>query len=83
MTSRSGYSWLREFGGGVHRCAGLVDDGVSQPGRLLGNELRDDFLGLAAGGAVADDDGVDAVFLDERTGELALVPATSWRGLVG
>ena len=61
----------REFGGGVHRCASLVDDGVSQPGRLLGNELRDDFLGLAAGGAVADDDGVDAVFLDEA-GELAL-----------
>ena len=61
----------REFGGGVHRCAGLVDDGVSQPGRLLGNELRDDFLGLAAGGAVADDDGVDAVLLDEA-GELAL-----------
>ena len=60
-----------ELGGGVHRCAGLVDDGVAQPGRLLGNEPRDDFLGLAAGGAVADDDGVDAVLLDEA-GELTL-----------
>ena len=60
-----------ELGGGVHRCAGLVDDGVSQPRSLLGDELRDDFLGLAAGGAVADDDGVDAVLLDEA-GELAL-----------
>ena len=60
-----------ELGGGVHRCAGLVDDGVAKAGRLLGNELRDDFLGLAAGGAVADDDGVDAVLLDEA-GELAL-----------
>ena len=29
----------RELGGGVHRRAGLVDDGVSQPRRLLGNEL--------------------------------------------
>ena len=60
-----------ELGGGVHRCAGLVDDGVAKAGRLLGNELRDDFLGLAAGGAVADDDGVDAVLFDEA-GELAL-----------
>ena len=60
-----------ELGGGVHRCAGLVDDGVSQLRRLLGDELRDDFLGLAAGGAIADDDGVDAVLLDEA-GELAL-----------
>ena len=60
-----------ELGGGVHRCAGLVDDGVSQPRSLLGNKLRDDFLGLAAGGAVADDDSVDAVLLDEA-GELAL-----------
>ena len=60
-----------ELGGGVHRCAGLVDDGVSQPRSLLGDELRDDFLGLAAGGAVADDDGVDAVLLDEAS-ELAL-----------
>ena len=60
-----------ELGGGVHRRAGLVDDGVSQPRRLLGDELRDDFLGLAAGGAVADDDGVDAVLFDEA-GELAL-----------
>ena len=61
----------RKLGGGVHRRAGLVDDGVAKAGRLLGNELRDDFLGLAAGGAVADDDGVDAVLLDEA-GELAL-----------
>ena len=60
-----------ELGGGVHRRAGLVDDGVSQLRCLLGDELRDDFLGLAAGGAVADDDGVDAVLLDEA-GELAL-----------
>ena len=60
-----------ELGGGVHRRAGLVDDGVSQPRRLLGDELRDDFLGLTAGGAVADDDGVDVVLLDEA-GELAL-----------
>ena len=60
-----------ELGGGVHRCAGLVDDGVAQPGRLLGDELRDNFFGLAAGSAVADDDGVDAVLLDEA-GELAL-----------
>ena len=61
----------RELGGGVHRRARLVDDGVAKAGRLLGNKLRDDFLGLAAGGAVADDDGVDAVLLDEA-GELAL-----------
>ena len=61
----------RELGGGVHRRAGLVDDGVTQAGRLLGNEFRDDFLGLAAGGAVADNDGVDAVLFDEA-GELAL-----------
>ena len=54
-----------ELGGGVHRRAGLIDDGVSQPRGLLGNELRDDFLGLTASGAVADDDGVDAVLLDE------------------
>ena len=60
-----------ELGGGVHRRAGFVDDGVAKAGRLLGDELRDDFLGLAAGGAVADDDGVDAVLLDEA-GELAL-----------
>ena len=60
-----------ELGSRVHRCAGLVDDGVSQSRRLRGDELRDDFLGLAAGGAVADDDGVDAVLLDEA-GELAL-----------
>lgn len=60
-----------ELGGGVHRRAGLVDDGVAKAGRLLGNELRDDFLGLAAGGAVADDDGVDAILFDEA-GELAL-----------
>ena len=60
-----------ELGGGVHRRAGFVNDGVAKAGRLLGNELRDDFLGLAAGGAVADDDGVDAVLLDEA-GELAL-----------
>ena len=60
-----------ELGGGVHRRAGLIDDGVAKAGRLLGNELRDDFLGLAAGGAVADDDGVDAILLDEA-GELAL-----------
>ena len=59
-----------ELGGGVHRRAGLVNNGVSQPRRLLGNELRDDFLGLAAGGAVADDDGVDTVLFDEA-GELA------------
>ena len=61
----------RELGGGVHRRAGLVDDGVAKAGRLLGNELRDDFFGLAAGGAVSDDDGVDAVLFDEA-GELAL-----------
>ena len=60
-----------KLGSGVHRCAGLVDDGVSQSRCLLGDKLRDDFLGLAAGGAVADDDGVDAVLLDEA-GELAL-----------
>ena len=60
-----------ELGGGVHRCAGLVNDGVAKVGRLLGDELRDDFLGLTAGGAVADDDGVDAVLLDEAS-ELAL-----------
>ena len=60
-----------ELGGGVHRRAGLVDDGVAKAGCLLGDELRDDFLGLAAGGAVADDDGVDAVLFDEA-GELAL-----------
>ena len=60
-----------ELGGGVHRRARLVDDGVAKAGRLLGNKLRDDFLGLAGGGAVADNDGVDAVLLDEA-GELAL-----------
>ena len=60
-----------ELGGGVHRRTGLVHDGVAKAGRLLGNELRDDFLGLAAGGAVADDDGVDAILFDEA-GELAL-----------
>lgn len=70
MTSRSGYL-TGELGGGVYRCAGLVDDGVSQSRRLLGDESETTFLGLTASGAVANDDGVDAVLLDEA-GELVL-----------
>lgn len=55
----------RELGGGVDRGPCLVDYGVAQVRRLPGNELGDDLLGLAAGGAVAYDDGVDVVLLGE------------------
>ena len=61
----------RELGCRVDRGARLVDDGVAELRRLLGDELRDDLLGLAARGAVSDDDGVDAV-LAHQAGKLAL-----------
>ncbi len=60
-----------QLGGRVDRGPGLVDDGITQVGCDLGDELRDDLLGLAAGRAVANNNGVDPVFLDE-TSQLAL-----------
>ena len=43
---------------------GLVDDDVNQIGRLFGDEFRDEFLGLAASGAVADGNDVQLVPTD-------------------
>ena len=59
-----------EFRCGIYRRAGLIHDGVAQIGRLLGDKLRHHFFGFAACGAVANHDGVHAVFLHEA-GELA------------
>ena len=55
----------------IHRGAGFVHDGIAQIGRLLGDEFRHHLLGFAACGAVADHDGVHAVFLREAR-QLAL-----------
>ena len=72
----------RELGGGVDRRARLVDDGVAQVGRELCDELGDDLLGLPAGRAVTDDDGVDVVAAHEAR-ELALGARDIVAGLGG
>ena len=53
----------RSLGGGVDRGAALVDHDDLDRGREL--EFFHESLGLAGGGAVADRDGLDVVFLDE------------------
>ena len=57
----------RELGGGIDRGAGLGDDHLGRLRRRQGGEhLGDQPLGLAAAGAVADGDELDAVAADQR-----------------
>ena len=46
--------------------AGLGDDGVAHVEPIFADELRDELLALARGGAVADGDDLHAVLADER-----------------
>ena len=64
-----------ELGGGIDRGARLRDDHLGRLRRRQGGEhLGDQLLGLAAGGAVADGDELDAVAADQR-GERGLCAA--------
>ncbi len=47
-----------QFGGGIDRSTGFIDDGVFEFARIFGNKLRNHFFRFATGRTVADHNNV-------------------------